>query len=443
MHDAVENRLGLRTGSVLWAAAFAASAAIGTHGVAYWDAGDYVRHAIEGSPSGLLLGRPLFLAVSRGILALGVDPHWAEPILRWFWSAVSAFGAPAMAALALAIGLPRRAALVCGFALALSPAFAHTSHHVLTDAPALVLSITALLAAARGRAALAGVIIAAAITTRETAAVHLIAIVFLLGVKRGLAATSVAAASLAIVLWAFPPPGLAQWFDLMSGTTESHPLDVAHVALAAAWVFAAGPLPVLVGLTLTPEAIRRTDRVRLVALPALVGTAALLFYPDGSFSPRYMLATAPVALFFTAAPWLAARPRLTAAALLGPLLLMPLLVRRNYAIASRGKDVMARTAALPAGAFVVPGHYCPHVQLAAAIDSRRDLALMCPGWGWPKDPAATLDSALASGRDVAVDLADNAWLGGREKPARAAVHEWANGRQGRVVEGWTIFRINR
>ena len=83
--------------AALWALAFAASALVGIHGLAYWDAGDYVRLALEGKMSGLLLGRPLFLLVSRLILSAGVDPASAEVVLRWFWTGIGAIAAPALA----------------------------------------------------------------------------------------------------------------------------------------------------------------------------------------------------------------------------------------------------------------------------------------------------------------------------------------------------------
>ena len=154
----------------------AASAIVGIHGVAYWDAGDYVRLAIDGGRSGLLLGRPLFLLVSRLILHAGVDPAHAEPVLRWFWNGVGAVAAPALAVLAARLGLSRAASLTVGIALALSPSFAHTAHQVLTDAPSLALAFVALVAATYSQAALAGLLIGVAILTRETAAVHAVAI---------------------------------------------------------------------------------------------------------------------------------------------------------------------------------------------------------------------------------------------------------------------------
>lgn len=55
----------------------------------------------------------------------------------------------------------------------------------------------------------------------------------------------------------------------------------------------------------------RTARGELawVVVPAAVATALLLFYPDGSFSPRYVLSTAPLALLLPAGAWLAEHRR--------------------------------------------------------------------------------------------------------------------------------------
>ena len=94
--------------AVVWLAAFAAAALVGTHGIAYWDAGDYVRLAISGGESGLLLGRPLFLLISRLVLRVGVDPAHAEVVLRWFWTVAGTAAAPLLGLLAgggIAVGL--------------------------------------------------------------------------------------------------------------------------------------------------------------------------------------------------------------------------------------------------------------------------------------------------------------------------------------------------
>ncbi|MBI2395335.1 MAG: hypothetical protein HYV09_37545 [Deltaproteobacteria bacterium] len=428
----------------LFAIAFAAAALVGTHGLVYWDAGDYVRLALEGGPSGLLLGRPLFLLVSRAILrvafGVGVDPAHAEPILRWSWTLASSAAPPLLSLLGARLGLERRAAACAGLALALSPAFAHTAHQALTDGPALALSIGALAVVARpgarpgstGRAIAGGAILAAAIATRETAAVHLVALV-LLAMRNGrraawaAAATTVGCAA-AIVVLAHRglPPSLTGWTSAMGRSSRLGPIDV---AISLGWVLAIGPLPVVLGA----RALRtvRGDTA-IVAWPAAAATALLLLYPFGAYSPRYVLSTAPIALLLPAAAALARNPRLTLTALLVPLAIAWFATERTRAVAARGVDASARFAArsLPDRALIVPGHYCPHVRLSHAIEARktgapRDVALLCPGWDWPDDPATTLDRARCDGRTLLLDLRDDAWVGAGEVAPREQIQGWA------------------
>lgn len=382
--------------------AFAAAALVGTHGLAYWDAADYVRLSLEGGSSGLLLGRPLFLIASRAVIAF-VDPHHAEPVLRWFWTAVSATAAPLMMSFALALGLERRAAFLAGLCLALSPSFAHTSHQVLTDGPALAASLAALTLAARKRAIAAGILLSLAITLRETSAVHAIAIAILLR-RRAVITIGLAAALTLFIVLIKPPPSLAHWGSAMGRSSQQHPLSLRDVAISIGWMFAVGPLPVVVAIA----KVRTTPRV---LYPALIATVLLVFYPDGSFSPRYMLATAPF-LFIVAAPHLRFWPLL-----LVPIALTKLATRRTDAIAARGEEAMRTFASPPQNAIVVPGHYCAHVRLRLAIEKRSDVELICPGWDWPDD----LPHALERGRPIVLDLRPDAWVGAREVAARDAV----------------------
>lgn len=428
--------IGVREAAALWVLAMAASAAVGIHGVAYWDAGDYVRLAIDGGKSGLLLGRPLFLLVSRLILAAGVDPAHAEPVLRWFWNGVGALAAPALAILAARLGLSRAASLAVGVALALSASFAHSSHQVLTDSPSLALALCALIAATYSQAVLAGLLLAVAILTRETAAIHAVAIAILLG-RRALLALSVCAVAMAATLWIYPPLAFDAWMQAMSRSVEARHITAWQVEAPFLWILAAGPLPVVVGIVMLLRKPR--GRWLVVSLPAVAGTIAILFYPDGWFSPRYMLATVPLAFFLPAGAWLAARPRLLAVSLLVPLAVLVYVTRPARVVAARGAAVMARVANLPPGSFVVPGHYCSNARLGATIHARRDLEMMCPGWDWPADPARTLDTALAAGRPVALDLADLAWMPPNESPNRDVVRAWAARHPGRDVAGFFVI----
>jgi len=425
--------------AALWLLAFAAASAIGTHGIAYWDAGDYTLLAITGGKSGMLLGRPLFLWVSRLVLLTGVDPASAEPVLRWFWTIAGTLAAPLLAVLATRLGLERRPALVAGIALALSPSFAHTSHQVLTDAPALALSIAALASAASNRAWLAGVLLAAAIATRETAAVHVVSMALLLGQRRGLLAIAISAAAVLAIVITHQPPGVLEWFTAMSRSVSTHHWSIVDLLTSVAWVIAAGPTPVIAGFVML---VRRnvSPRVMAVSAPAAIFTVFLLFYPDGGFSPRYVLATVPLAFFIAAAPWLAARRMLAAVLFVVPIAIAAVAVTSANAVADYGASVGRRIPELPQNATVVPGHFCPQSRLAAAVAGRLDLRFICPGWEWPSDVAAELDAAANSGRPVAMDLTDAAWVGRREVEPRNAVRSWAETKPHSDEGGFRIVR---
>lgn len=465
MSDAVTPRPSPRAYVALFAVALATSALVGTHGLAYWDAGDYVREAIRGEPSGLLLGRPLFLAASRALvrvaLRLGAPADALEPLLRWGWCAIAATAAPLLAALSARVGASPRGAVLAGLALALAPSFAHTAHQVLTDAPAVALSLLALWIAARerprgalgvlGHGLLAGALLGAATATRETAVVHLLALALL--VRRPLAIVGAIVAyggALALALAEGRGIGLAMipgWLRAMRGSAARNPLHAREVALACAWLVSIGPAALLAALIGVARDVGRLRgdlgaRRRLaLALPALGAALALLAYPDGAFSPRYFLAVTPI-LLVAAAPvldgWLAPRRRggiATIAALaVAGLVAARLGARPADALAREGGAMHARLAAIPDGALVVPGHLCPAYEAAEAardatrlrpapgIASRR-YGIVCPGWGWPERDAlfAALDEARCAGRAVVIDARPLAWVGAREQPAREDV----------------------
>lgn len=416
----------------LFVLSFVASALVGTHGLAYWDAGDYTRLAVEGGPSGLLLGRPLFLAASRAVLSLGFDLAHAEPVLRWTWTLVSATAPPLLALLGARLGLSRTAAFLTGTALALSPVFAHTAHQVLTDGPALALSIGALVLVAEptlARAAVSGLLLGAAIATRETAVLLGVPMV-LLAMRAGRRAAFVAAATAfigtaAIVLVAHHglPPSLVGWTRAMH---KSSTLRARDVLVSLGWLLSIGPVPVVVGIV----GLRRRT-LAAITWPSALATALLVLYPFGSYSPRYLLATAPLALLLPAGPLLERRPRLALASMLVPLAFSLFATRPTRALAERGDDAAARFLAVPHDhALFVPGHFCPQVRLALSVEAKktghaRDVTLLCPGWEWPDDPARALEEARCSGRTLVIDLRDDAWIGEGEIAPAAAIRAYA------------------
>jgi hypothetical protein len=478
-----DERLDARAYVALFALALATASLVGSHGLAYWDAGDYVREAIRGEGSGLLLGRPLFLAISRALvrvaLRAGAGASAIEPVLRWWWCAIAALSAPLLARLSLLVGARRAGALLAGLALALAPSFAHTAMQVLTDGPAIALSLLALVLAGsacgagddsnasapgvgRGIAlgALSGACLGAATATRETAIVHALALALLL--RRPSAVLAAAAAcgfALVLALAEGRGVGLAMipgWLRAMHGSAAKHPLAARDVAIAAAWLLALGPLPLALSIVgvrrdLAARAVDRQAARRLaIALPALAAALALLFYPDGAFSPRYQLAVTPM-LLVAGAPVADALGRVAArrvasrvaslAAILAALglLAVRLGARGADALAAEGAAMHVRILAVPDGALVVPGHLCPAYEVAeAARDAlrasgatravaARRYSIVCPGWGWPTREAlfTMLDDARRAGRAVAVDLRDEAWVGAREAAARDDVRAYA------------------
>ena len=279
---------------------------------------------------------------------------------------------------------------------------------------------------------------AVAILTRETAAVHLVAMALLLN-RRAPIALAAAAIAIAVTLFVFPPPAFDAWLHAMSRSVQTHPITLWQVVSPFLWILAAGPIPVVAGIVilLWRRDLRPGGRWLVVSVPAAIATVALLFYPDGSFSPRYMIATVPLAFFLPAAAWMADWPRTMAAAFLVPLVILFAATQSARAVTARGNAVIDRVAALPEKALVVPGHYCPQARLGATIHGRRDLTMMCPGWEWPADPAGVLDAALSEGRPVAVDLAEDAWMPPREVDDRDAIRAWAAKHHGRT-ETWIL-----
>jgi hypothetical protein len=212
------------------------------------------------------------------------------------------------------------------------------------------------------------------------------------------------------------------------------PLDV---AIALGWALAAGPVPVIVGVWALARRMV-PNKVAVIAWPAAIATVALLFYPDGSFSPRYMLATVPLAFFIPAALWLAARRRVLVFALAVPLAGALIATQEADRVAAYGATLTTRVSALPDNALVVPGHFCPQARLAATVHGRADLMFVCPGWEWPLDLVSLLDHAIANGSIIAIDATANAWVGKREQPLREAVRAWLARHEVRQVAGFSV-----
>jgi Dolichyl-phosphate-mannose-protein mannosyltransferase len=444
----------------LFACAAATAWFVGPSGPAYWDTFGYVTQALTGQIGGLGLGRPLFVWVSfglaHGFLAIGGSVWQVEPILRIFWLLVAATAAPATWRLAQTCGLSRRAALLTGLAVAVSPAMAHTAANVLTDGPAAALVVWALVAGGRAvqlsdqprrahvHAWLAGTLLGAACGLREESALFVasLALMWLAAPKparRGLAVRMMAATAavtiVPVVLVARTQPGYAGtigwWLRAVIHTDGIRDPLARRFAYDAAWLVAFGPIvaaAAAVGwLRQRTELLRRHSLTLAVCAPAAAQLLALAFYPEISYGPRYLAAVFPGAIALPAglafdrwAGTSGARLAAVAAGLLLPVLVAhPLIRAREGPLRQTLTALPSALLSVPAGSVIVTGQPCPAIPLVEE-ELRRDPSFagrslewdaICPGSAWPADLAARLDAARAAHRTIVLDLRASSWLG--------------------------------
>lgn len=460
----------------LWLASVAAALAVGVIAPVYWDSFSYVRQSIDGDVGGLAFGRPLFLLISHAIahagLALGGSALRVDGWLRAWWLLIAATSAPATCLLAERAGLSSRAARIAGFAMAASPALAHTNSAMLTDGPSLAVATWALVAGAdamtRGslaRAALAGVLAGAAFGLREQAVISLAGLVLMLAAAApsrrvklaatiGCAAFVVAAAP--VVYVGITQPGYWQsisgWVTAMRTERSTHAFGVRDAAFYALWLVLLGPAMLAAAAFAW---IRRTRAVTTrgilaaVTVPALLELIALAFYPDIAYSPRYLVVALPGALAIPAAividPRLtsASRVRWLAAAGLAPLLIAaPFALRYNARQQDALADLARDVAALPDRSVVVTGWMCPEIPLLRSearagfgVDPGWDA--ICPGWRWPASLPEALNAARGDGRLVVIDLRPSSWVGEEQRRTRDEAAQYADRTtQGDSVRIW-------
>lgn len=430
---------GGTTRLALYAAAVVAALVIGPRGPVYWDSFGYVRQALTGQVGGLALGRPLFVLTSH-VLTIAFQAAggsvWAlEPFLRTAWLALAALAAPLTHALARRCGLGSPGALVAGLAVALSPAMAHTSSAVLTDAPSVAMALLAFVLGAqaveagearvkdgreqgeqaasleggarRGQrvtlAAAAGAALGAAFGLREQAVAQGAVLALMVPVApRGVRAHVAVAMALGFALVAAGPVVfvaatqrgyghlVAGWVRAMERERAAHPYRVQDLLAYAGWLVALGPAALVAGAVAWVrhgrEIARRWTVSLAVAVPSLVQLALLGGYQDISFSPRYLLPALPGALAIPAGMvlerWMAGgRGRSTAvlAALLAPLVLAAPVVRaKERPLRVALEALPAALANVPSRSVVVTGQLCPGVELIEWL-ARSD-----PGWRGPR-----------------------------------------------------------
>jgi hypothetical protein len=476
-----------RDGVRLYVVAVAATIALALPTPVYWDTWGYVRQAIAGDVGGLGLGRPVFVLASQAIAAVwlaGGGSAWhVEPVLRVVWAALACAAAPLTWRLALLCGLPPRAAVVAGLAVACSPAMAHVSGTLLTDAPAAALLLLALVSGARAAtgtgghgasssaagirrdtlfAAASGVALGLAIGVREQAMLGIIGLALLawgaprarrarLSVAIGVSCATAVLVPIAFVL-ATQPGYLATvraWLDGMARDRALRTFSWRDAALALAWLGSLGPVVVIAAigaLARSPLVWRPRTILFAVAASSLVPLAAAIAFRGIAYSPRFLLAGFAGAIAIPGAlvldRWAAAssaRLAVVLAAIAAPVLIAaPIVHVRAAPVTATFRALPSMLGAVPSNAAIVTGAPCPAIPLVRELLGRDrapaaapDWQPVCPGWSWPADLTAHLDALARAGRPIVIDLRPTSWVGAEQEAAFQEAAAYA--RQRRVL----------
>lgn len=428
----------------LWCIAFASLRLLGPGGFLYWDSFGYVAQAHRGDVGGLFLGRPFFVITSQVVARVWLQTLGSvgtlEPALRAFWGMISALAAPAVAEAARRYGAAPRAATVAGLVVALSPAWANTADAVLTDAPAMAL--IALSYAVFGvspscsRLALSGLLLGASVATREPSATHALLFVYWLSRQApsrlpriGVFALSGLAIPALSVCWSqLHTPDywarFAAWRVAMRAEGLAHPWHVAELRWWFLWLVALS----VAGLWGLLRWFRGAREARAVVYFNLAQLAALAFYQDVSFSPRYLLGAFAMGVALPAGFGLAGVRR----GCLAMVLVIPwalgggLLAWRQRPLVRLLAEVPRRSEVAAERAEFWAGQSCGAIGWSATLHAATrarglDWQRVCAGWGWPEDVEARLRTSRRSGRQVVLDLRPGAWPGARQEAARDAL----------------------
>lgn len=461
----------------LWIVSVLAALAVGLIAPVYWDSFGYVRQALDGDVGGLAFGRPLFTlisqAIAHGYLAIGGSIWRIDGVLRACWFLVSTTAAPATYVLATRCGLSTRIARIAGLAIATSPAFAHSTGAMLTDGPSLAVVTWALVAGAdamtRGslpRAVLAGVLAGAAFGLREQSVISLAGLVLMLPAAHrsrrvplviAIALAALAAAAAPIAYVALHQPGyletFSHWLSAMSAERATHGFAWRDAGFYLMWLTSLGPVPLAAAAFAWVRRTRATVRTPLLAaitVPAVLQLLALAFYPDITYSPRYLVAALPGAIALPAAiaidPWIVStrRSRLLVVACLLPLLVIgPIVLRYNARQQAALDDFERDVSALPDRSVIVTGWMCPEIALLRSqarigfgVDPGWDA--VCPGWQWPSALPPALNAYRREGRTVVIDLRPSSWTGDEQRRFRDDAARYAD-----VVPSADFMRVWR
>ena len=326
MDPAPRRRPPVAAAAALWLLSLAAGLWVAPRGLVYWDSFSYVAQSVDGRAGGLMLGRPAFVlashALSRLALSLGASPWSLSTLLSLAWLCVSALAAPFIASLSRALGLSRRASLLAGALLALSPAFAHTAGALLTDAPSLALTLAAFATMASAgsspspasRAAMAGALLGLSVGRRGQAVTQSLTLAWMaLRLPREQRAKALAAGAVSLSLVAVAPPlwfALTQrgyveqvraWSGAMARERAEHPYTLRDLMAFAMWLPTLGPVALAGAVAGWARRDALAPALRPVTVLGAVQLCALALYQDISYSPRYLLPALPGALILPAA----------------------------------------------------------------------------------------------------------------------------------------------
>jgi hypothetical protein len=438
---------------------------MGSDGPVYWDSFPYVTQALTGEIGGLGLGRPVFAIVSQwvadGWLAVGGSVWDLEPVLRWWWAAVTALSAPMTIALAREVGLSTPGARLAGMLVASSPALAHAGFAVLTDGPALPMVLAAVWYALKVRtdgrvvdAVWVGLWLGFAVGIREAALVTGLIVLSASGVqtwlhwRRFFAAIITAALVIGLPMaWAaYSTPwygeSITSWMAGLDHDRHLQRWGLFEIGMLTAWVFSLNPFGVLVAGAASWRPGTMPPQVRRLWWPALVVLLLMCTYHSATYSPRYLLIAFPMAVAIPAAWWLERRLLTTSlrrsvvvAVLMCQVPAATLLIRWNdaplLAVAGSMPGIVTE---LPADSVIVTGLACPAVPMIreqhnrASSDAGGGMAAweaVCPGWSWPADADGAFEEVLARGQLLVLDLRAEAWRGDEQLRALDQVRAFA------------------
>ncbi len=459
--------------------------------IADWDGFDYAASVVQGTPSVLGLGRALFLASNRALWLIahhgfGLPPEQAYLVLK---AGVIAQSGPAMVglyALYKELTADLSAALLASLLVVLSPLYIVYSGRGMSEIPGILWwswSLWLLLRSLRqGRTGLylwAAVLFGLSANVREFAVFYL-PVVVIAGWLYGLCwVVSLAAGAVAVmatlagpICWSlswpdFYLPAIRTWSQLSAQERREHPVTIRNLWLLVVCAFLCSPVATLITpavchrlyAKIFQEKLKLEQAQRVVILIGFFGLLAVIVLVanhDLAVNPRYLL-TGLIGLAPLCGWWLAAwiKPemqwRRMKFAALAALTLISLIGTGFYLHsvqwpqAEAAREYVATLSTLPDNAVFIVGRHTPLVNFYQRIGARPHWQAIPSGSGWPDDRLeAVIDSHLAEGRPVYVDLDEKLWNEGmREHRREAAGLELIRQRYELGLMKNSLYRLNK